>query len=222
MSEVQDYLDLVTSEYQESTNFLKMISLVTSAYVTIQNNYISMGPLFDVSIAVGQQLDVVGQWVGISRNVAIPIAGVYFSWDGSDPTVGWDAGSWQPTNAPTTVTILPDDAYRTLVLAKIAANSWNGTTEGAYAIWSQVFPDLNILIQDNQNMSYDLIILGGVLDSLTQALITQGYIPLKPEGVLVKNYYVPVNPGPAFGWDIENQYVQGWDEGSWTKQIPST
>lgn len=197
-----------------------MIEAVAGVSVQIQNVIESMPALFDVDVAVGDQLDIVGQWVGVSRNVNIPVPGVYFSWDGDTATVGWNAGSWQPNNAPTSVTTLPDDAYRTLIRTKIAANAWDGTTEGAYAIWSEIFPDLNILIQDNEDMSYDLIIVGAILDSLTQALITQGYIPLKPEGVRVSDYYVPVNPGPAFGWDIENDFIKGWGEGSWTVQIP--
>ncbi len=103
----QDYKNLVTSEYQNSTKFMAMISLVTSAYVQIQNLYAAMIPLFDVDVAVGQQLDVIGQWVGITRNVSIPIAGVYFSWD-DVYTKGWEFGTWQPPLSPVSITTLPE------------------------------------------------------------------------------------------------------------------
>jgi hypothetical protein len=219
---VEDYLNVITSEHRDKPNFIAMVQGMSSAVVSIQNVIESMIGLFDVDSAVGDQLDVIGEWVGVSRNVSIPISGVYFSFDGSDPTIGWDNGTWQPSNLPSNVTVLPDDTYRVLIRAKIAANAWDGTTEGAYLIWSQVFPDFEILIQDNEDMSYSLIIAGAVPDSLTVALITQGYIPLKPEGVTVNEYYIPVTTGPAFGWDINTEYLQGWDQGSWTTEISPT
>lgn len=221
--ELKDYLDLITSEYQDQPNFMAMVSFVCEYYVYIQSlSEAQAGPLFDVDIAVGQQLDFIGEWVGVSRNVSIPIDGVYFSWDGSDPFVGWDFGTWQGSDQPSNVTVLPDDAYRTLVKTKIAANQWDGTTEGAYAIWDSLFSDLTILIQDNENMSYDLAVVGRTIDSLTLALLTGGYIPLKPEGIRVNTYFVPVNDGPLFAWDIDNTNLQGWDSGSWAREIAPT
>jgi hypothetical protein len=216
--EVQDYLDLITSAFQGKPNFTAVITALVSAPVQIQTVMQSMIPLFDIDVAVGSQLDIIGQWVGVSRNIAIPITGVFFSWDG-DFSVGWDFGSWQPSSAPTEITSLPDDAYRTLIRAKIAANRWDGTTTGAYAIWEQVFPDTTILIQDNQDMTYDLAVVGGLIDSLTLALLTGGYIPLKPEGVLVAAYYVSVDTGPVFGWDVESIQLGGWNEASWVREI---
>ena len=218
---INDYLSLITSAYVGQPNFTAMIELVLSIPIQVQNTLLAMIPGFDVDVAVGAQLDIIGQWVGISRNVHIPLTGVYFSWD---DTVydGWDFGNWQPGNAPTTITVLPDDAYRTLIYGKISANQWNGTTEGAYAIWSAIFPQFEILIQDNCNMSYDLAIVGGIVDSLTLALITGGYIPLKPEGIRINEYFVSIDTNPAFAWDTSSAYLAGWDTGSWLRGILPT
>jgi Protein of unknown function (DUF2612) len=218
---IDDYLNLIPSRNRQQPNFIQVVTLNVSVSVLVQNLLTSMIPKFDVDLAVGDQLDIIGQWVGISRDVAIPIIGVYFTWDG-DYSVGWDYGTWQPFNAPTSVTVLPDDSYRTVIKAKIAANSWIGTTEAAYAIWAQLFPQFTILIQDNQNMSYDLIIVGGIVDSLTLALLAGGYISLKPEGVRINNFFVPVVDEPGFAWDMDTDLMKGWDEGYWLKQIPTT
>lgn len=218
---IADYVALITSEFSEQPNFIAMVELDVGIPVQVQTLLEEMIPLFDVNLAVGQQLDVIGQWVGISRNVTIPLTGVFFTWD--DTTYdGWDFGSWRPGTAPSTVTVLPDDVYRTLIFAKIAANQWDGTTEGAYAIWSSVFPNFTILIQDLVNMSYNLAIVGGIVDSLTLALITGGYIPLRPEGVLINEYLVSVDTNKAFAWDTENTYLAGWDEGSWLRAVLPT
>ena len=218
MTTTNDYLQLITSEHRDKANFSAMVELDTSFAVRVQNLLITMIPIFDVDVAVGSQLDVIGQWVGISRNISIPISGIYFSWD-STSDVGWEYGTWKDPLAPSSITSLPDDAYRTLIRAKIAANKWDGTTEGAYTVWESVFPQYNILIQDNQNMSYDLIIVGAIVDSLTLALLVEGYLPLKPEGVHIDSYFVPADTNPAFGWDLDSPLITGWDTGSWMKEI---
>src|SRR5271165_1938982 len=216
---IQDYLDLVTSEFDESPNFLAMVSFGMSLPVQVQTVLQSMIPIFDLSTPpVGDQLDIIGAWVGVSRNVSIPITGIYFTWDSSS-FVGWDYGSWQPPSAPTDITTLPDDAFLTLIRAKIAANNWDGTIEGAYKIWDAVFPTLSILIQDHQDMSYDMILVGEIVDALTLALLTGGYLPLKPEGIRINEYFVPVDSNAAFGWDVESSYITGWDMGSWLREI---
>lgn len=219
---LEDYLNLITSEYRNQPTFIATISVWLKAIIYLQDLKKSMIPLFDLDVAVGDQLDILGQWVGVSRNIAIPITGIYFSWDGTDYTLGWDYGSWQPSDAPTSITSLPDDAYRTLIRAKIAANHWDGTTDGAYAIWDALFPNVTILIQDNQNMTYALAIVGGVIDSLTLALITGGYIQLRPEGVRISGYFASIDSGPVFAWDLDAPLLQGWDIGSWARELSPT
>lgn len=213
-----DYLALITSEHQDKPKFMATVALNVAVQVRVQNLMDQLSVLFDVDVAIGDQLDIIGKWVGITRNISIPISGVYFSWD-ADYTLGWDYGTWQDGTQPTSITVLPDDAYRNLIRAKIAANGWNGTTDGAYEIWQNVFPQFTILIQDNQNMSYALAVVGGVVDSLTLALIVGGYIPLKPEGVRVSYYYVSIDSNPVFGWDVESTNLGGWDEASWVREL---
>lgn len=213
-----DYLNLITSQYRQKPNFIAMVDDGASAAVDLQNVFASMIPKFDLDSSVGQQLDVIGQWVGISRNIPVPIPGVYFSWD-STYDLGWDFGVWISDDAPSEVTILPDDVYRTFVKAKIAANTWDGTLEGLYQVWDSVFTDITIFIKDNQNMSYDIGFFGRPVDSLTLALIQQGYLPLKPEGVRVNIIYSPIDDNKLFAFDVETSVLAGWDDGSWAREI---
>lgn len=222
---VQDYIKLITSENADKPDFVAVIGFSVSPAVRIQELMASMIPIFDLDTPpVGNQLDIIGQWVGISREINVPISGtdVYFTWDGTNPFVGWDSGSWQPTDVPVDITTLPDGAYLNLIRGKIAANQWDGTTNGAYKIWNALFTNFTILIQDYQNMSYAVGIVGGLPDALTLALITGGYIPLRPEGVLITEYFVAIDTGPLFGWDVESTLISGWDVGSWAMEIPAT
>ncbi|MGC7970039.1 DUF2612 domain-containing protein, partial [Salmonella enterica] len=68
---------------------------------------------FDLDQAIGVQLDAVGEWVGISRNITVPLAGVYFSFDIAG--LGFDQGVWKgPFDPDTGLTTLDDDTYRLL------------------------------------------------------------------------------------------------------------
>ncbi len=218
---INEYLNLITSEHRQKPKFEATVSSNVAVQARVQDLLLSMIPLFDVDVAVGDQLDIIGRWVGTSRDVRVPIPGVYFAWDGA-ASRGWDYGSWAPTDAPSTLTVLPDDAFRTLIKAKIAANKWDGTTDGAYAVWDEVFSTIKILIKDNQDMTYQLGFYGGTIDTLTLALVTQGYIPLKPEGVRLVGVFTPADDGPLFAWDVDSDFLKGWDTGSWVVETPIT
>lgn len=213
---LEDYLKLIPAENRQKPNFIAMVSDGVSALVDIQRVFESMIPKFDIDLATGEQLDIIGLWAGITRNVEVPIPGVYFSWDTTDAQ-GWEYGIWRADKEPASITVLPDDVFRTFIKAKIAANRWNGTLQDMYAVWDSVFTDITLFVQDNQNMSYNIGFAGRPIDSLTLALIQQGYLPLKPEGVRVEIIYAPVDANRIFAWDTDNTIFGGWDEASWAR-----
>jgi hypothetical protein len=216
----QTYLDYITSEYVGQPNFEATINTVTSVLVQIQTLLESMIAIFDLDLSpVGNQLDIIGQWVGVSRILTTPIGGVFFTWDGTDLN-GWDSGTWQGDQ--TQVTVLPDDTYLLLIQARIAINTWDGTTNGAYEIWETVLPQYNLIIIDGQNMSFIAAITGTVPDALTQALITGGYFVPRPEGVEITDYVIPVDTNPLFAWDCDTTSLNGWDVASWGNFVAPT
>jgi hypothetical protein len=138
MTDVTDYTGLVTSEHADKPNFMAMVGGVAQAFVDIQNQLSATPPAFDLDSAVGVQLDAVGLWVGVTRNVSTPLTGVYFSLD--TVGLGFDQGVWQGPFDPTTgVVSLDDDTYRLLIRAKIGANSWDGTLGTSAAILNTIF-----------------------------------------------------------------------------------
>ena len=216
---IDDYLALVTSEHNERPRYVATVTATVSPYSKLFAVFQSFIVEFDIDTAVGVQLDILGEWVGRSRRISTPLDGVYFAWDGS-ALVGWDSGVWKGEFDPDTGIIdLPDDAYRTLLKAKIAANSWDGTIPGAYDVWESIFVDSFLVIQDNQDMSMTVGIAGVSLSALDQALLINGYIPLKPAGVRVSYYAITPTPGKLFGWDVSGDAYAGWDEGQWAYEL---
>lgn len=216
MPQVSDYTSLITSEHNQRPNFTAMISAIAAGSVDGQNLLASFVSLFDLDQAVGQQLDCIGQWVGVTRNLAVPLTGVYFSFDTAK--VGFDQGSWfGPGNPIANLITLPDDSYRILLRGQIAANQWDGTVPGAYHIWSLAF-QLNqfaVLIQDNQDMSITIIFLTQILSAVVKALLLNGLLIARPAAVRITGYFQPSGPGPVFGFDSTNPNIKGFDQGSW-------
>jgi hypothetical protein len=214
--QVSDYLALVTTEHSDRPKYMASVAVgldqLTGAVVLLD----SIAAAFDIDDAAGVQLDTIGEWVGRSRQVSTPITGVYFAWADTALT-GWASGVWKGQFDPVTgLTALPDDSYRILLKAKIAANRWDGSIPGAYAVWSEAFgTDSTIIIQDNQDMSMTVGVVGLTISAVTRALIRDGYISLKPAGVRV-NYVVSPDTGPLFAWGVPNgPTLAGWVTGRW-------
>jgi hypothetical protein len=218
---VETYTALVTSEHAHKPKFIATIEANAGLEAFIQSVLSTINPSFDLDSAVGVQLDTVGVRVGVSRFIATPLSGIYFEWDNA--ALGWSFGIWKGVFSPTTgLTLLPDDSYRTLIRAKIAANSWKGSIPDAYTIWETLFTDTIVLIQDNQDMSMVIGVTGQPLDVLTQALLIGGYLPLKPEGVRIAYYALHVDTNPLFAWGADGSGVAGWGIGSWAKILAPT
>ena len=117
----------------------------------------SLDEAFDLDLSVGVQMDVTGDIVGRNRTLSFDPA------DGSSP-------------------VLDDETYRLLQKAKISMNQWDGTIPGVFELWSNLFPQYELIIQDNQNMTMDIFILGSVTP-LQRELIVRGYAAPKPFSV---------------------------------------
>jgi len=212
-----DYLDLITSWHRGKPKFSGTVQALVSPIVGAQSVLATVSPAFDLDTAVGAQLDIVGQWVGRTRFVSTPLVNLYFSFD--DPLRGFDRGSWKgPYDDASGITRLDDETYRLLLRAKIAANHWDGTIPGAQAALSGLFPASSgslIYVEDRQDMSIVFGISGMIPPLVTLALFANGYIPLKPEGVRTYYLVTSLDEAPAFGFDVNNSYIGGFDVGAW-------
>lgn len=215
MAILSDYLALITTEHSSRPKFMAMLAAVIGPMIEVMNASAQLPADFDLDQAIGAQLDVIGLWVGIGRRVNTPLVGVYFSLDTAG--VEFDQGVWKGKFDPDSgVVELDDDTYRILIRAKIGANRWDGTLSGSKAILDLVFSgDTHVFLQDNQDMSMTIGVSGEMPSAISLALLTGGYIPIKPEGVRVDYYIVTSVDGPLFGFDVSNEYISGFDEGSW-------
>jgi hypothetical protein len=185
MTAVADYLALLPSQHATQPKFTAMLAAVLQPFVDANNALVGALTQYDLDTAVGRQLDVIGQWVGLSRRILAPVAGVYFSFDTAG--VGFDQGVWfEPSFSTVGVTTLDDETYRLLLRLKIAANKWDGTQAGSNAVFAVLAPiGLTVRVKDNQNMTVDLLISGTLPSALFLELLKQAYSWFRPAGVSV-------------------------------------
>ena len=214
MAATVDYQSLITTEHAQQPLYRAVIAALVAGFADTNNVVASMPAGYDVDVAAGVQLDSVGLWVGISRNINVPLINAYFSLDTTG--IGFDGGVWRGQyDASTGVISLDDGTYRQLIKTKIGANQWDGTLSNAALILSSLFAGTSVFLVDNQDMSM-IVGLSGVLPSaLFIAIFKNGLIPLRPSGVLINYTVTTVDGTPIFGFDVQNQYISGFDVGAW-------
>ncbi len=209
------FTDKITSEHADKPKFVATVSVTTQQSVDLINLCNQFPSVYDVNTAVGNQLDVVGQWVNVSRQLTVPLTGVYFTLDTAG--LGLDSGILMgPFDPSTGLTSLPDNYYRLIIQAKILDNHWDGSKSQAYALANIVYAayGYNLFIVDNSNLTMDLGLLGPTAPPpIVQALLTSGKLNLKPAGIHINNYIFQAVPGPLFALDLNNSFFAGLDTG---------
>lgn len=206
--DITKYLDRIPSANRHQPRFIAAVSALVQPFADLIEFCRAAITAYDLDTATGVQLDAVGEWVGLSRNIDIPL-NVYFSLDVVG--LGLDEGLlFMPYMPLTGLTSLTDDAYRTLLRAGVAANHWDGSLPDAYRLLELVFPNHLVLIQLSDQMDWTLAIIGPPPDAVTLALFFGGYLNIKPAGERVHYIY---SSGPVFGLNVNNDRIGGLDYG---------
>lgn len=140
---------------------------------------------FDVDTAVGPQLDILGDIVGVDRVL-----------------------KFDPTDASP---VMDDNTYRLCIKAGIIKNQWKGSAKDLVDAWFTLFPDTPVFeIQDNQDMTFNVVISGD-FTTLEREIIANGYIIPKPEGVRLNTLtIVDLSGFPLFAYDYDTLYMSGY------------
>lgn len=184
------YMGLITSQHRNKPKYEAMLSKLLQYNEDIFSLAVYFDDEFDLDLAEGAQLDILGKIVGQSRTV-----------------------DFQPDKGLSS--ILDDYVYRNLLKAKIAKNMWKGKIEDLREIWLNLFGK-PIIIQDNQDMTIDVVVVG-ISDQMTKNLIQKGYIVPKPQSVGA-NY--AFSEDAVFGYDMETATIKGYDRAEWMNPNP--
>lgn len=223
------YTDLITNYHSQKPLFVDHIDLITRPLSDVAGAMTALITEFDIDEAIGVQLDILGKWIGRTRVVSQPISGIYFSFDTDG--LGFDQGVWQgPYDPDAGFTNLSDETYRIILKAKIAINHWNGTNETLPEILETALAGSGLTMQivDNQDMTISVWVFPETdVSSVSLELIAairQGYLTVKAAGVWAGDIQTPSVETPSvgnkfFGFDIDNNYIAGFDSGAWEMKL---
>ena len=121
---IDQYLDLLIIQYSDSPNAVAEVTLKATEYSKIFEFYNSFYDAFDLDLAIGDQLDIIGKIVGIPRIVPFSLAKQFFGFDDNTNSLSFDVGTFfdKFTDVGYTDTELSDIQMRRLIKAKVAKN----------------------------------------------------------------------------------------------------
>lgn len=183
-----NFWDTVLNQYANSDIITTLISNM-SQYIDLTANIDAFyDQMFNVATAVGYGLDCCGRIVGVTRNLQLSSAGLYFGFDQQSPTVDdFGPGGASPFFTGQSITTsfsLTDPAFRTLIFAKALANITDGSIPSLNALLLSLFPgrgDCYVTDGENMTMTYTFAF---ALTPVEAAIVTQSGVLPKPVGVL--------------------------------------
>ena len=222
---VEDYIALIAPEHHGKPKFAATVALTVAPLVGLQEAVSSLPADFDLDDAIGAQLDIVGQWVGISRDVLVPIANVWFSF--GDAARGFGRGFWKGPYAQNYgIQSFDDDTYRRLIRAKIMANAGHGTVTSALAILNQFLMGSGatfFVYGEDEGLSgapaagatLHVGFVGDLPSFVYMLVIAREYLPIRGSGIALDVKGTTVRGSPLFGFGIQNEYIAGFGAGAW-------
>jgi len=189
------YLALITSEHNQKPMFMAMVEAVTGAIASITMGTQAIQPAFDLDQAIGAQLDIVGQWVGVSRTIDNVLLLGFFGFaddpvalgfgELTDPSVG---GIWYNVGQTFSGnTVLQDSDYLTIIKAKIVKNQGDGSAADIENALSYIF-NVPCTIVDNGTLNVTVNI-GEPLTGTNEALLNGLDLLPRPAGVALTIVY---------------------------------
>ncbi len=189
----------LANQFCEASQFIVWLSEKMRSYDNAQDwvNYLMEN--LDVYVAEGYWLDLIGLIVGQPRTVPNGIPLEYFGFDGQPNIGGFGEQRMYKTGDPLGVsTELGDAEYRTVILAKVAANFADSTLLGIEESLSIIFNTTNVGVS-NFGVASIRIYIGRDLTSVEKALITDLDLIPRAAGVNVESNFFG-DPDTTFGF----------------------
>jgi len=182
-----DYTQTLYSQYANSPVLVSWVDYFSQWIDANKNVDMFYDQLWNIQTAQGYGLDVWGRIVGLNPGRVLPVFPTPFfgfSEAGNTPGISndWNNAIWFAGEPLTQNVSLSDDAFRQLILAKAAANIWNGSIPGLNAILRLLFPGQLAYVTDGLNMTMTYT-FGFSLNPVQISIVFNANVLPRPSGV---------------------------------------
>jgi len=209
---IEYYKDLLISQYVDKTKARATIGvLVETALCGLLPMEISKG--FSIDTAVGDQLDILGEYIGFSRRVVNEISRNWFQLvdyttynpsteyvgftDYTDSDTNSDSQTYRYVYLASSFSDLTDDEYRYLLRFKIVLNNAGSSLYDIQNLLYDFF-GTDVICFDLKNMTITYTVLESRSYFVLLA-VTQGLLP-KPMGVNLAGVFEVEDPEKLYGF----------------------
>lgn len=211
----QSSRELIINQLRESPNYMEMIRLMAKDFDDISDLYDYIGNI-TVYNANGKWLDLIGNIVGVSRQVNVVIISTWFGFNDQPNIAAFGNAPMYDGSVPLTgSSMLTDGDYRRVILAKVAKNFGDVSEPGIVTAIQNIVNSNDVTIQSMGNASFRVYI-GDVLDENTRHLFGSVDIIPRAAGVKLDGLYYRPRP-ETFGF--ADQGLQGFGVGSFVEEI---
>lgn len=207
---MSDYSNLIIYQYANKPKAKATIDAILGEADIIIDNLTDLMNQWDIDVARGYSLDIIGRRIGVSRTLPAFVSKGYLGYLGAVGGEPWGLGIWYREGESTGDAItLGDSDFRFLIRAKIYKNFQTGTLDYVLNAMRQLLSS-NANVEDNYDMTATVYLPLESLNSLQDYMIQVMDILPRPMGVMYN--YVNAS-GTEFGFDgFFNSY--GFGEGS--------
>ena len=155
---MSNYDDLLIYQYRKKPKAKATIHALMSEVDRIIENIDDLKNQWDIDLARGYSLDIIGRRIGVSRILPSFVSKGYFGYLETINAKPWGEGVWYRYSESTGGSLsLNDDDYRFLLKAKILKNFQNGTLDYLIdALQKLMSEDANA--KDNLDMTVDIFL----------------------------------------------------------------
>ena len=182
-------LQLIENQLRESPNYLEVIRLLAEDFDEASDIYDYIAKNINVMNARGVWLDLIGDIVGVSRAFEKEIQPVFFGFADQPHTTGFGQARFkEPEDKTTASSVLNDDDYRVVIIAKIARNYGDVSEIGVATSVLNMTQAESVLIYQDGPATFSVYVLGMISDNIKSILTGTDLIP-RAAGVKVNLFF---------------------------------
>lgn len=195
---MSDYSNLIIYQYANKPKAKATIDAILGEADIIIDNLTDLMNQWDIDVARGHSLDIIGRRVGVSRTLPAFISKGYLGYLGAVGGKPWGDGAWYRAGESIgDSVILNDDDFRFLIRAKIYKNFQNGTLDYVLNSLRSLLTE-NANLEDNYDMTVNIYFPFSLLSSLQFYMMQSLDILPRPMGVMYN--YIDIST-QEFGFD---------------------